>query len=216
MWGGHSEVRRAWEMGHACLRRNIPTPRPLAIIERDCGSNSRQYFLTENIPNAVTLDAFLQNDLPKVDTPLRNRQLARVAIQLAHELRHMHAEGLEYPSLGAASILIDRNQPGRHLWFAAPQNVLRLRRFGRQQDAHALTKLIDSLHSHTGVRMTHYLRFLKRYLDDRFSVEWKTTWRNIQRGANGASPAQPNRHRKTTSGIHLDKPIEHAPLSKSA
>jgi serine/threonine protein kinase len=216
MWGGHSEVRHAWEMGHACLRRNIPTPRPLAIIDKDCGSKSRQYFLTENIPNAVTLDAFLQNDLSEVDTSLRSRQLARIAIQLAHELRHMHAEGLEYPSLGAASILIDRNQSGRHLWFAAPQNVRRLRRFGRQQDAHALTELIDSLRSHTSVRMTHYLRFLKRYLDDRFSAEWKTTWRGIHRGAKGASPVQRNRHRKQTSGIRPDNTIEHAPLNKSA
>jgi len=216
MWGVHSEVRRAWEMGHACLRRNIPTPRPLAMIDKECGSKSRQYFLTENISNAVLLDTFLQNDLPQADTALRDCLLSRIANRLAHELRQMHAEGLEYQSLGAASILVDRNQPGRQLWFVAPQNVQRLRRFRRRQNADVLTGLFDSLRSHNSVRMTHYLRFLKRYLEDRFSGEWKTTWRSIQRGAPKLSPTSRGSHLRNTGGRNPDITFEHGPLSRSA
>ena len=214
--GTHSEVRRAWEMGHACLRRNIPTPRPLAIVERECGNKSRQYFLTENIPNAVSLDEFLQDAVADVEVSLRDRQLSQIAIQLAQELRHMHAEGFDYKSLGAASILVDRNQPGQRLRFASPQNVQRLHRPGPRHVAGMLTEPAASLSSHSSVRLTHFLRFLKRFLADRHVADWKTTWRTVQRGVTGLLSMQRDDRRPSTDCVKSDNSIEHTQLSKSA
>ena len=210
--GTHSEVRRAWEMGHACLRRNIPTPRPLAIVEKECGNTLRQYFLTENIPSAVSLDAFLQDDLAEMESPVRDRQLSRIAIELARELRHMHAEGFDDKSLNAASILVSCNQPGRRLWFASPQNVRQWHRSGPRHVAGMLTGLADSLSSHTSVRLTHYLRFLKRFLADNCIADWKTTWRTVQRGVSGLSPMQGD----DRNYVQPDDTVEYTPLSKSA
>jgi len=214
--GTHSEARRAWEMGHACLRRNIPTPRPLAIVEKKCGNKIRQYSLTENIPDAVSLDAFLQDDVADVEASLRDRQLSGIAIQFAQELRHMYAEGFDYKSLDDASILIDRNNPGRRLWFVSPQNVRRLHRPGARQVAEVLTGLADSLKFHTSVRLTHCLRFLKRFLSDRYAADWKATWRAVQRGVSESTQMQRNNRRRSTTAVQPDNTLEYTSLSKSA
>ena len=56
----HSPALRAWHAGHGLLIRRIPTPRPLAVMERLVGPLVREnYLITQAIPDSINLRDYL-------------------------------------------------------------------------------------------------------------------------------------------------------------
>jgi tRNA A-37 threonylcarbamoyl transferase component Bud32 len=189
-----SSARRAWEIGHALLRRNILTPRPLAFVEREDADGVRQYLLTEAVPDAVTLDQFAR----ALVLPSPHRGKADLVRELVEVICRLHSSGFDHRDLKWSNILVRTDvsvTPAPHpqplspsggegslrVWLLDLDAVWQwpwLPRFRRVQN---LSRLAVSSLQHAIVRRTDRLRFLRGYLGDRFAAEWKSWWRQIAR-----------------------------------
>jgi tRNA A-37 threonylcarbamoyl transferase component Bud32 len=192
-----SPVRRAWEMGHALLRRNIPTPRPLMFVERDDGNVQRLYLLTEAVPETITLEQLVST---LAVTPESLGRDGSDGCELVHNLadivRRLHAAGFDHRDLKWSNVLIQNEglvtlaphpRPlspcrgeGRHgVWLLDLDAVRQWRWLPRFRRVQNLSRLAVSSLQHAAVRRTDRLRFLRHYLGDRFAAEWKSWWRQI-------------------------------------
>lgn len=174
-----STVRHAWEMGHAFLRRGIATPRPLIYVEtksRDC---DRQYLLTEAIPNSVTFDDYLAQYLPKLTSAEQHTWLLAVTRHLAEKLRRMHAANFDHRDLKFQNILVSTEEP--QTWLLDLDAVRRWPWFPARRVVQNLARLNVSSLQWPIISHSERVRFLKRYLGERFSSEWKWWWRRIAR-----------------------------------
>jgi hypothetical protein len=216
MWqrlrGERSAVRQAWEMGHALLRRDIPTPRPLAFVERPSGGLSEQLLLTEEIPHAVTLDRFLREAPPTGSATQYDRQVNRLAVQLGGELRRLHDAGFDHRALSPEAILVDLQHLEGRVWFLALDRLRQLRSVRPRHVVGTLASLNGSAGQHAVLRLTHRLRFVQRYLQSGRREEWKALWRDVQQ--------QSLSHGRATRAPHSvsagKRPTERTALARSA
>ncbi len=178
-WLGRSAVRRAWENGHALLRRNIPTPTPLLFVEAADGLGVRQYLLTESIPDSTTLFDWHQSHLNKLPQRERRRILVHRAIALAHRLQWLHACGVEHRDLKSKNILVSQNADDDRVWFLDLEGVRRWRRLPQHRALQNLSRLNVSSTFVSEIQLSDRLRFLRAYLGSRYSQEWKSTWQKI-------------------------------------
>src|SRR5262249_25288590 len=88
---------RAWEMGHALLRRGIPAVRPLAFIE-PIGGREPATLLVERDPDAAALC-----DVGRALSPSSERRLIE---RLGRVLRKLHALGFTHCALTAENIQV--------------------------------------------------------------------------------------------------------------
>jgi hypothetical protein len=176
-----SPVRRAWETGHALLRRGIDTPRPLVMIETTTGSVRRGDLLTAAVENSMTLHAFFHTRWLEMDAGNQALWLAGRARQLARQLRRLHASGFDHRDLKFPNLLVAEDPADRRVWLLDLDAVRRwpvLPRFRAEQN---LARLNVSAMQVAGIRASDRLRFLRDYLGSRFPAEWKRWWRAIAR-----------------------------------
>lgn len=186
-------VRRAWENGHALLRREIATPKPLLYVEATEGWKTRQYLLTESIPDSTTLYDFGQNQLREMPLWEQRQWIERYATQLAVELRRLHAYGFEHRDLKSKNILISNRVEDGRIWFLDLEGVRRWPRIPHARLIQNLSRLhVSSLYL-PQITASDRLRFLRRYLGSNFSQSWKATWRKIEQ----RSRRKIDRNRKT-------------------
>lgn len=180
-WTRYSVLRQSWEVGHAFLRRGIPCAQPLLVVESASGSTTHQYLLTEDLPDAVPLSEFLQTEFDRLSGSQREAWLANITSRLAGHIRKLHDCGFEHQQLSAETVLVARTASECRAWFRGLDAV----RFGTwaspRQKALQLGRLAAGLLLHDSIRHTHRLRFLKRYLGERFSQDWKRWWRYVDR-----------------------------------
>jgi tRNA A-37 threonylcarbamoyl transferase component Bud32 len=194
-----SPVLRSWMNGQGMRERGLPTPRPLAMFHRRRGGLNREGFLlTEMVPEAVSLTAYVACLLSLSDQERRTMLRQRIE-QLARLVAVMHDRGVCHRDLKAANVLVSGasiqvptvkedfgpfwliDLSGAKLGNSVPES-------GRLRD---LTRLYVSFHATRGLTRPDKLRYLRNYLrrmsfaDPRRvrTQTWKRWWRTIERGA---------------------------------
>ncbi|HUG91743.1 MAG TPA: lipopolysaccharide kinase InaA family protein, partial [Planctomycetaceae bacterium] len=100
-----STARRAWETGHALLRRRIPVAKPLLFVETLDGEGAGSLLLVEVPRDAVPLDTVLRRHAA-VGERHGDSLLRAIQGNLADLVRGLHAAGFEHGGLAASQILI--------------------------------------------------------------------------------------------------------------
>jgi hypothetical protein len=197
-----SSTRRAWEMGHALKRRGVSTPRMLLYLEERTVSHVREILVGERSGRCVTLPTFLAHQFPSLSVRQRETWIRATVRQLAGELARMHEFSLVHRGLAAGDILVgvDPAQVGVQsagiqtsgVQIAGVERIERRRFASRRSGCQALGQLDASLPAFAERRHTHRLRFLKKYLGERFAADWKSVWRSVgRRGAHGTRASRP-------------------------
>ena len=184
--GSYSQLRRAWEAGHAMLRRRINTAKPLLYVETGSSGDFEQYLLTEAISDAVPLPDFLEERLEQSSAIKQEAWIGRYLTRLAGQLGWMHRCGVDHQNLSADNILVSEDPEVCQLWFLGLANVHLRRRLSQSQVLASLTRFNGSVcsnqRSSRWIRRSHRLRFLRRYLGSEYRNQWKLFWRQIERG----------------------------------
>ncbi len=207
-------ILRSWIAGQGFLERNLPTPRPLAMIHRrGHGLTYEGYLVTEKLENVQELDAYVASlkTLPKDE---RRRRLARQIECVARAVRDMHRRHVAHRDLKAANILVTSLAvedtpagaprpicaspfpvPSTNLWFIDLVGVSRHARMSKRRRVQNLTRLNASFLQSPLVTRTDRLRFLRIYLAWGIFAkgDWKAWWRSIAK----STAAKAARNRKS-------------------
>jgi len=173
-----SRGMRGWRMGHALLHRDLPTARPLAVLERRLGPLVLDNLLiTEAIPGAVDLEAFLQREhaalSPEAWVNLK-RDLVRL---LVRQLRRLGERGFEHRDCKASNILVVQH-PELKTLFIDMDGLRHGGELTRRRALRPLVRLHVSLIGIPGLTRTDRVRFLKAYFA-RYGVpadSWRAVW----------------------------------------
>lgn len=105
-----SRARRAFDYGLYLRERGVPTPQPVAWLERHEGNRiSEQYLLTECLPDACTLRGALLHHY--YENPLCSQIMALLEIT-AKTVRMMHDAGFVHRDLGNQNLMVARDAKG--------------------------------------------------------------------------------------------------------
>jgi tRNA A-37 threonylcarbamoyl transferase component Bud32 len=175
-----------WKRGNALLHRQIPTARPLAVLERRRGGLLLDSVLiTEQVAPAFDLDSLLTVQMRELSDERQRTLKLQVGRALVHVVRMMHERGVTHRDFKAPNIIVQ--------WDAAretPPGIVLVdldgvrvgRDAARQRRIQMLVRLNVSLDHCRRVTRADRLRFLKGYLrrlggpaDD-----WKSLWRHIE------------------------------------
>jgi len=148
----------------------IPTVSPVAAVEyRVCGALTNSFFISEEIAEAKTTDAYWNREL----RPLRGREGAkrrrRFLRDLAQLFRSLHAQHVYHDDLKDANILAARDDSASSVIFFL-LDFDRVRQCSRLSKRRRLKNLVQ-LHRTLGRYMSRpeKLYFLKSYLGSAFS-----------------------------------------------
>jgi tRNA A-37 threonylcarbamoyl transferase component Bud32 len=179
---------RTWRKGYALLNRNLPTARPLAVLQRRrWGLLQDSLLITEKLPGAMDLAKALG---PLADGGRPNGQwhykhlLTRRLVRL---LKQMHECGFYHRDLKASNILVVpcRNGDGPEPWLIDLDGLFHRPFVSRRRQLLCLVRLSVSLEGRAAVTRTDRLRFLQAFLRSpgQPSSDWKLVWRRLARAA---------------------------------
>ncbi len=100
-----SKARREYDRTRGVIARGVPTVEPLAVGESLGPGPAASYLLTRTLPDAVPLNAFLDNP-PGWGPRRRARFRQRLAGALGRLLAHMHDAGVSHDDLHPGNILL--------------------------------------------------------------------------------------------------------------
>ncbi len=183
-----SRSRRGWVIGQALLNRDVPTARPLALLERKVGPLVLDSLLvTEALPGAVDLEQELRREHARVsrDGALNGgpRWVAfkrELSSALVRHLRRLHERGFVHRDCKAGNILVVRGPALRLLWIDL-DGIRRARHGTLAAQAAALVRLHVSLLDAPGLTRTDRARFLRDFLA-RWGTpagRWREWWRAL-------------------------------------
>lgn len=192
---GPSRSLRGWRLGHALLHRDLPTPRPLAFVERRFGPFTLDsVLLTEAVPGALDLETHLKREhaarAPR-DWFRHKRELCEM---LVRHVRRLQERGFWHRDCKAGNILV-ATQPRLKLFWIDMDGLRLVKRLSRAQQLTPLMRLHVSLLSVPGLTRADRLRFLKSYFA-RLGVApdaWKSVWRELSATAAKKIAAKENR-----------------------
>jgi len=174
-----------WQRANALLHRQIPTARPLAVVERHrFGLLTDSFIVTEYLEHALDLDTLLTLRLRDVSPALQRRVKDAIIRDLAAVLRRLHERGFTHRDLKAPNVMVqwspEEIEPPRVL-LVDLDGLKRVRRVSARKQIRALTRLNISLDHCTRATMTDRIRFLKYYLRrlGNPDPDWKPLWREI-------------------------------------
>jgi tRNA A-37 threonylcarbamoyl transferase component Bud32 len=174
-----SSARRAWEMGHALRRRGVSTPRMLFYLETRSVSRIREILVSERPGRSVPLTTFLTHHLFSGSARQKETWINANARLLAAELVRMREFSLIHRRLSACDLLVGINEEELRVQIGGTDRIEKRRLLSRRRLNGILAQLDASLAPFSDLRRTHRLRFLKRYLGQRFAAEWKSVWRTV-------------------------------------
>lgn len=192
-----SRALRTWQLANALLNRQIPTARPLAILQRQrLGLVIDSVILTEHIENAHDLDTLLTVQTRELSPHAQWQLKSQVTDSLAKVFRMFHARGFIHRDFKAPNIMVQWDPAGTD-----PPRVLLVDLDGVQQVrtvrwsaiVKALMRLNVSLDHCHRVSRTDRLRFLKRCLTRPGAPDpdWRPIWQAV------AALSQRKRRRKS-------------------
>lgn len=194
-----SRERRAWRRGYALIHRDLPSPRPLAFLERRrWGLLAESLLIVEAIPDARDLYDAIWLDW----TGLSPRALRRckdgaieALVRLVCDFQH---KGFSHRDFKASNLLV-RQDPATgacQLWLVDLDGLQRCRRLSERRRWSPLVRLNVSLIDHPVITRTDRLRVLRRYLQasGRDLRQWKALWRHLA----GWSAARAEQKRRRT------------------
>jgi hypothetical protein len=163
------------------LERDVPTPRPLAMIQRR-GLGSTSYLATQWIAGSMNLHLYLW-DLAKRPSEERRRRLRQAGASVARVLRAMHAAGCANRDLKALNLVVVERDDRVDAWLVDLDGIRLQRNVSRGERARNLARLATSLDMHPWLTRTDRLRFLLAYLgaDEASLADWRPLWRAIGR-----------------------------------
>lgn len=174
-----------WKRGNALLNRQIPTARPLAVVERRvCGLLTDALVITEYVPHTLDLDTLLTVTL-REQPPAVQRMLKRqVTESLSLVIRRLHERGFAHRDLKAPNVLVQwdpaSSEPARVL--LVDLDGLSPSRMGDPDlDVQTLTRLNVSVDHCKRVSLADRVRFLRKHLTRVGCPQprWKPLWRRI-------------------------------------
>ena len=207
-------VLRSWIAGQGFLERNLPTPRPLAMLHRRRhGLLYEGYLVTEKLEGVQGLDEYVA-ELPTVAASERRRSLLRQIDRVARAVRDMHRRHVSHRDLKAANLLVTalalEDTPAgaarpiwlsafpvakTNLWFIDLVGASCHDRLGKRRRIQNLMRLNASFRNSPLLSRTDRLRFLRIYLawGIHGKGDWKAWWRGIAR----ATAAKVERNQKS-------------------
>lgn len=198
-WRGLSQMippsrgLRAWRTGHALLHRDLPTPRPLALLERRLGPLVRESLLiTEALPGAVDLESHLRRVLPGMSRRERLRLKCELIAALVRQLRRLQERRFLHRDCKASNILVLAHPTPRLFWIDMDGLRLRSRALTLGERLRPLVRLHVSLVGVPGLTRTDRVRFLRAYQSGfgRPVGEWRRVWPILSRAAERKAAAK--------------------------
>jgi hypothetical protein len=176
---------QTWKRGHALLHRQIPTARPLAVLERrKWGLLLDSLLITEYIERAFDLDTLLTVQMR--DMPPAKQRYLKVALteSLVSVIHHLVSRGFGHRDFKAPNVIVQWDaasfDPPRIL-LVDLDGVHKLRGCPQRATWRMLARLNVSFDHCRRVTLTDRARFLKRYLQrvDRSGTSWKQIWERL-------------------------------------
>lgn len=183
-WFKTSPVQKAWEIGHAFLRRDIPTPKPLLFRSPNKTWNQSSYFLSETVPDSIVLSAFYEAYLLEMSDTCSNSWINRYAKNSANIIRRMHDAGYDHRDMKSNNILVSEKHKETKMWILDLDSVKQWKKIPSSRRQQNIARFCRSSFDCSLVQSTHRLRFLKNYLGNDFSKQWKNYWRAIEKRMN--------------------------------
>jgi tRNA A-37 threonylcarbamoyl transferase component Bud32 len=198
-WLAHfrdSPVRKAWEFGHALLRRQVDTPRPILYVERRENNTRKCYLLTEAVHETVNLSEFLHSRWPRMSPSEQRAWLAVHLRRLAWQMRRLHGSGFEHRDMKFANLLVSCRTEDPRVWLLDLEGMRAWRRLPEARAVQNIARINVSALAHGIASHAVRLRFLKWYLTGQSSSNqsssnqsstadsssnWKRWWRQIAR-----------------------------------
>lgn len=176
-----TSARHIWDIGHALRRRSLGAQRPILYVESPSSQGLRELLVTEQLADMTPLAEFLAEQSRQTSTPQSCVLVRDLTVRLAAEIRRFHECRFEHRALTGDNILVSKNPNATQVVFEGLEHVKQTLRLSRSRCLRQLASLHVSLSENGQIRRSHRLRFLKRYLNDRRSREWKNAWREIRR-----------------------------------
>ncbi len=184
-WLAPSRSLRGWIMANRLLNRDVPTARPLAVLERRLGPLVRDSLLiTERLPGAQDLEAYLRRQHQRLSGPAWLACKRELAAGLARMLRQLFAAGLVHRDCKAQNLLVRAGRPLRLVWIDM-DGLRSARRVRRRDEIRALARLHVSLLEVPGLTRSDRLRLLRCYCARWGAAPdaWRRLWREIEPAA---------------------------------
>ena len=170
-----SRARHVWQMARELRARDVPTPEALAFLERRrFGLLQAAYLVTQALPEAESLDRYVENRFPGWPADEKRSFTGR----LAELIKAAHGQGMVHGDLKAKNILIAADDKGgEKIWFI-DLDATRLRATAALAErCRDLARLNCSFLNTAQVSQTQRLFFLKCYIKDDLQAGLKDAWR---------------------------------------
>jgi tRNA A-37 threonylcarbamoyl transferase component Bud32 len=147
----------------------IPTVRPLAAVDsRSWGMLTGSFFLSEEIENGKTADAYWREELLTMKGKEGMRRRNRFVGAIGELFRSLHERGVYHNDLKDANILVRPDSSAAEQFYLLDlEGIRRYRKLNRRRQIKNLVQLNRTLGKY--LRATDKLRFLESYLGPSFS-----------------------------------------------
>jgi len=148
----------------------IRTARPLAAVDsRSWGMLNRSFFLSEEIENGKTADAYWREELLTMKGKEGTRRRKRFLQGMGELFRCLHQQNVYHNDLKDANILVrpDFSTGGEHFYLLDLEGIRQYRKLNRRRQSKNLVQLNRTLGKY--LRATEKVRFLESYLGPSFS-----------------------------------------------
>jgi len=148
----------------------IRTARPLAAVDsRSWGMLNRSFFISEEVENGKTADAYWREEILTIKGKEGRRRRKRFLQGIGELFRCLHQQDVYHNDLKDANILVrpDFSTAGEHFYLLDLEGIRRYRKLNRRRQTKNLVQLNRTLGKY--LRATEKLRFLESYLGPLFS-----------------------------------------------
>jgi len=174
---------RGWYLGHALLKRQIATARPLAVCDvRRPRCRAQSYLAIEWIEGSENLHLFGWR-LARRPLGERLRRAARCAESLGALIGRLHAWQIVHGDLNASNLLAVERDQEVQTYLIDADDVRIANRLTSSHRAADLARLATSVQAHPWITRSIHCRFFQAYVRQfpPDTVDWKPLWHEVAR-----------------------------------